>query len=331
MKGLKGLRSIYVLLRRKWIYTKCLRSRLIILRYHSVGDARRVSEYLSPGLSITPARFREHLRLLKPRFRILTPQDIPELFCQKDRTDRGVIITFDDGYRDNCDVAVPILRRQSVTATFYVTTAPLTSGRGLWTSELWRLIQCLPSGLLELPGTTPRTVPEKGSERQKLRRELTQWLASLTAKEREHALNCLAERSGTQPGQGLSESFLTPAHLCEMRDLGMTIGAHTRSHPHLDRLMAESHIEEVDGSRIDLEEILGKPVDHFAYPNPGGGLQVTRDARDSVRRAGFSTAVTSTPGLITDRADLLRLPRIGVYAGTQERLLFGLIERLALL
>ena len=80
---------------------------------------------------------------------------------------------------------------------------------------------------------------------------------------------------------------MTPAHLRRMRQAGMGIGAHTRSHPHLDRLPPELHAEEVSGSRADLEQILEEPVTDFAYPNPGGGGEALPPARASVEKAGL--------------------------------------------
>jgi len=317
-----------VSLRRRWKYHRCLRSGLIILRYHSVGNSADVSRYIDPALSITPERFREHVRLLVQRFRIILPNNIPSWLGQWDRNQPAAVITFDDGYRDNYEVALPILEEEGAVAAFYVTTGPLSSSQGLWTSELWRLVPRLPSGPIRLPHPAPNFVGNGGAKREKLRRQLTRWLASLHVSEREKVLDRLAECAGVARGEGLGNSFLTPHHLREMRKVGMTIGAHTLSHPHLDRLSPSFHAEEVQGSSSDLEAILGGPVRHFAYPNPGGRLRVLTATHEAVNQAGFTTAVTSTPAPITTSVDPLCLPRIGVNAGEQERLLFDMLQKL---
>jgi peptidoglycan/xylan/chitin deacetylase (PgdA/CDA1 family) len=110
-----------------------------------------------------------------------------------------------------------------------------------------------------------------------------------------------------------------------MHHAGMTIGAHTRTHPHLDRLAPHLHAEEVAGAREDLEALLGAPVRHFAYPNPAGGGPVRGAARAAVERAGFSSAFTSIPDPMRVAPDALRLPRLGVFAGEQERVLFDVL------
>jgi peptidoglycan/xylan/chitin deacetylase (PgdA/CDA1 family) len=108
----------------------------------------------------------------------------------------------------------------------------------------------------------------------------------------------------------------------------MTIGAHTRTHPQLDLLGATFREPELTGSREDLEAILGESVRHLAYPNPGGNGAIERPVRDAAASCGFQTAVTSVTGPIDTGTDLLRLPRLGVYAGDQEQQLFSTLERL---
>ena len=323
--------SWYVAWRRRQIYGRALRgpARAVILRYHSVGEPGRVAEYLDPGLSLTPERFEEQVRFLAKNFDMLGLDALSERLGGTGAFRPAVVITFDDGYRDNHDVAAPILEAAGATATFYVTTSPLRTGRGLWISELWRLAPRLPPGPSGLPEELPQEIPSSAEGRRLLRRRLTRWFAGLTEAEREAQLDHLAKLAGVPRGEGLSESFLTPRMLVALREAGMTVAAHTRSHPHLDHLDPRRHEEEIAGSRKDLEQILEGPVRHFAYPNPSGGGRFGDEARASVAKAGFLTSVTSRPGPLSPEVDRLRLPRLGVYAGAQERLLFSLLARAA--
>ncbi len=323
-----GLRGLYAAVRRRAIYRRALASpaRVVALRYHSVGEPAEVSRYLDPGLSLAPGRFREQVRMLAQRFVVASPDELPALLDRGRSAPLAVLLTFDDGYRDNHDVAMPILREEGLTAAFFITTGPLGSGRGLWISELWRLTPALPAGPLDLPEDAPRTVPAGEGERRRWRRETTEWLSAQTAATRDAALDLLAARAGRPRGEGLERSFLEPGHLLAMRHAGMTIGAHSRTHPHLDRLPPEHHDDEVLGARRDLEKVLGEPVQHLAYPNPGGGGPVGPLARAAAERAGFRCAFTSIPDPMSLAPDLLRLPRLGVYAGDQERTLFEVLE-----
>ena len=157
--------------------------------------------------------------------------------------------------------------------------------------------------------------------------QLTACLSSIHRNQREEILDEMAESLRVPRGEGLEDSFLTPSQVQELRKAGMTVGAHTRSHPHLNRLKPCHHMEEIRGSREDLETILNEPVRHFTYPNPGGGGPVLRIVRKSVEAAGFQTAGSSRAKPINSDIDRLCLPRIGVYPGNAEELLFKLLER----
>ncbi len=323
------LRSLYLAWRRRRIYRPCLAAPvpLVILRYHSVGDPAAVDGYLDPRLSIPPGRFREQVRLLAARATPVTMDEIPAILAGDRRGGPFVAITFDDGYRDNHDVALPILREEGVPATFYVTTSPLLGHAPFWISELWRLARAVPPGRVDLPAGVPGDVPADPGEREQWRRRVTRRLSEVPDGVRQQVLDRLAGRAGLARGEGLEGTFLRPEDVRALRAAGMAVGAHSRTHPHLDRLPAEHHDDEVAGSRRDLEQVLGEPVAHFAWPNPSGGGTGNETTRAAATRAGFLTAVTSVPGPVTPDVDWLKLPRLGVYAGEQERLLFRLLGR----
>jgi peptidoglycan/xylan/chitin deacetylase (PgdA/CDA1 family) len=332
VKGILGssfLSSLYVGWRRWRLYHRCLSPpcSLVLLRYHSVAEPSEVSAYLDPDMSVSPDRFREHVAFLRERFDLIGMDEVPSLLGSTRRARRALAITFDDGYRDNHDCALPILADLGAVATFYVTTGPLSSRRGLWISELWRIVPRLPAGPLELASGVRLEVPRDRPDRLALRRTLTSWLAALSEEKREEGLDRLAEVSSLGRGEGLSDSFMTAEQVRTLRRSGMTIGAHTRSHPHLDRLSPEAHAAEVSGSRQDLEAILDEQVVHFAYPNPGGGGRFGDDARAAVADAGFQTAVTSKAAPLEEGTDPLRLPRLGVYGGPQWRSLARCLAR----
>ncbi|MDQ7087507.1 MAG: polysaccharide deacetylase family protein [Acidobacteriota bacterium] len=217
------LRSLYVNWRRRRIYRRALAgpARGVILRYHSVGRPEEVGAYLDPGLSVSPERFREHLELLRRHCRVVGPAEMSARLQGGAEGPLAVWITFDDGYRDNHDQATTLLAEAGLTATFYITTGPLFSGRGLWISELWRLVPRLPAGAATgLPEALPGQVPAAAEGRRLLRRRVTRWFAGMTAEEREGWLDHLAALAGLPRGEGLEQSFLTPDMLRPCRRPG---------------------------------------------------------------------------------------------------------------
>jgi peptidoglycan/xylan/chitin deacetylase (PgdA/CDA1 family) len=327
----RTLQEAYVRIRRGQLYRRAIRApaALVILRYHSVGERDKVSRYLNPDLAISPTRFREHVRILARTFRVVVPDEIPDLLRERrSGICPAVLITFDDGYRDNYTAAAPILVEEGVRAAFYIATDPLCRGTWLWPSEIWRILPRLPEGALTLPSDGQWVVPKETERRKQFGRRLTRWLSALSAEMREEAVTALCTRAGLPRGNGLEEMFVTPDQLKAMDSAGMIVGAHTRSHPQLDLLQPDRRLPELEGARRDLEAILGKPIRHLAYPNPGGRGTIQSAVRAAAAEAGYRTAVTSVTGRVVPGVDLLRLPRIGVYAGSQEAQLFSLLANL---
>ena len=87
---------------------------------------------------------------------------------------------------------------------------------------------------------------------------------------------------------------------------GMEVGSHSCSHPRLHELPNDAALYEIAASRTALRDMLGVPVEHFAYPYG----QFTADTVELVRRAGYSSAVTVSPGLARRSDDPLQLPRV---------------------
>jgi len=111
----------------------------------------------------------------------------------------------------------------------------------------------------------------------------------------------------------LNHIMMTWDQLREMSNSGMTIGAHTISHPNLPNTSADEAAEEITGSRDMIESMISAPVAHFSYPNGRGSSHLNETVRGIVRRSGFLSAVTSVPGCVHGDADPWALRRVGVY------------------
>jgi peptidoglycan/xylan/chitin deacetylase (PgdA/CDA1 family) len=107
--------------------------------------------------------------------------------------------------------------------------------------------------------------------------------------------------------------MMTWAHVRELSRNGMTIGAHTVSHPNLPNTPSREATAEIAGSRDMIAAAIGAPAVHFSYPNGRGSAHVTEEIRTLVQRLGFRSAVTSVPGCVRTGADPWALRRVGVY------------------
>ena len=102
--------------------------------------------------------------------------------------------------------------------------------------------------------------------------------------------------------------LMSHAQLDQWLAAGMEVGSHSCSHPRLRELQPDAALYEIAESRTVLRNMLGVPIEHFAYPFG----QFNADTVELVRRAGYSSAVTVLPGVARTSDDRLRLPRIVV-------------------
>ncbi|HZN55899.1 MAG TPA: polysaccharide deacetylase family protein [Candidatus Polarisedimenticolaceae bacterium] len=312
-----------------WIYgiaaatLRASHRRALVLRYHAIGAPEEVARYASPGISVTPERFERQVAFLARRF------DVVDLDTALARAREGgrrgarpaVVITFDDGYRDNAVHAVPILARHGVTATFYVVAGSVWPEAPLWTV---RLRAALDGGTAAPSRPCPVPVPidlATPAAAQRSVRAVTRWLRGRPAQERERALVDLAAWTGRSQDPG-RRIMVDATELRGMREAGMTIAAHTLTHPFLPEIPPSEARWELVESRAVLERLVERPVEHMSYPNPGAGAQHDAGVRALAREAGYRTAATSDGGLVGPGADPFALPRFGVTPGFQERLLF---------
>lgn len=311
-----------------------LQRRAVVLLYHRVADDDASDPW---GLSVSPTHFAEHLEVLR---RVATPLPLTEL-ARRARNGtlprRAVAVTFDDGYADNLLVAKPLLERAGVPATVFVVTGMLDGARAFWWDELERLLlgpDLLPPELaLHVAGATRRWslgdgwAREAGSDGcdhawrawepprsppQRLYAELWRLMHGSAASERERMLEQLRAWRGTG---ALRDPVCRPLTEAELRTLiaggGVTLGAHSVSHPSLASLSPDAQRAEIQGSAERLTRITGRAVAAFAYPF-GGGTDITAATAALVREAGFECACVNQSGAVTRATDLFLMPRLFV-------------------
>ena len=237
----------------------------------------------------------------------------------------SVCITFDDGYADNHSVALPILRRHGLCATFFVATAYLDGGR-MWNDTVVETVRACADDALDVSalkieglGLLDLATP------QQRQRAIGLLLGALKYREphaREVAALELARLAGVQAARLPVDLMMTSAQVADLHQAGMSIGAHTHRHPILAVLDESAALQEIGHSREVLEGLLREPVELFAYPN--GRPQQDYSARDVsiVRRLGFKTAVSTRWGVARAGADGLQLPRYTPWDRSRWR--FGL-------
>jgi peptidoglycan/xylan/chitin deacetylase (PgdA/CDA1 family) len=285
----------------------------VILTFHHVRPWRERAFAPNRLLEITPEFLDRTLRALRQRgFDIVPLDEVPARLAAGQGRAPFAALSFDDGYRDNVEHALPVLRCHGAPWTLFATT-DFAEGRGrLWWLELEEAIARLDhvrlsveGGMVDMPSRSPE---EKAVAFETVYRMLRagpeEGLRAATA--------LLAEEAGVDPCalcRGLCLAFDELAALA--REPGVTIGAHTVTHPMLAKHdEATARREIVDGKRL-LEERLGMPVRHLAFPVGDRGSAGRREF-ELAAEAGFTTAVTTRPGHLfaAHRDRLHALPRV---------------------
>jgi peptidoglycan/xylan/chitin deacetylase (PgdA/CDA1 family) len=288
------------------------RSRLTVLIFH------RVRPRIDPLFPTEPdaAAFEAQLRWVKSWFNIIPLTDAVAGLREGTLPARPLCITFDDGYADNATLALPILRKLGLHATFFIATAYLNGGR-MWNDTVIEAVRRAPGPSLDLAEAgLGQFAIGSDDERRAAIASLLRQLKYLAKGERLSKAQALADTVGVALPNDL---MLTDGQVRELHSAGMTIGAHTVTHPILAALGdAEARSEIAEGKRA-LERLIGKPVTLFAYPNGKPQRDYTSAHVAIVRELGFRAAVSTAAGTVSAGDDAYQIPRFTPWDNTRWR------------
>lgn len=225
-----------------------------------------------------------------------------------------VALSFDDGYRDNLDHAWPVLAKHQAPWALYIVRGFAERTARLWWLELEEAIRALPRLLVELPDGRFEAPAGTDAEKQKAFDQLYWRLRKGPEAILLSVISDLARQGGIDAVALVERECLPTETLRSLAGApGVTIGAHTLSHPMLAKHPEEVARREIAESKAWLEQILDTPIRHFAYPV---GDPTSAGPREFAlaKEAGFASAVTTRPGhLFAENAEHLHaLPRVSL-------------------
>jgi peptidoglycan/xylan/chitin deacetylase (PgdA/CDA1 family) len=275
---------------------------LSVLIYHRVL-AR--FDPLRPG-EPTSGQFESRMRWLKANFDVVPLADGVAGLRNRSLPRRALAVTFDDGYRDNHDIALPILVRLGVPATFFVATDYLDGGR-MFNDTVIEAIRAIDAPVLDLEadGLGVHSLAGDDAREAAVRRVLAQ-VKYLPQVRREAVADRIAALARTPLANDL---MMSSRQVHALRTSGMEVGAHTCTHPILAAISASQARDEIVNGRKRLESITEGPISLFAYPNGRPNVDFTAAHVVMAREAGFSGAVSTASGAAHAKTDLFQLPR----------------------
>ncbi|MDO8264619.1 MAG: polysaccharide deacetylase family protein [Gallionella sp.] len=277
--------------------------KLTILIYHRVlphPDPLRIGE-------VDAETFERQMAFLARHFAVMPLMDAVDALKNSRIPRRACCITFDDGYADNLTIAQPILERHGLPATVFVATGYLDGGR-MFNDTVIEFVARVAGPLLDLQslGLGLHRVGSQEDRRNAIKSILA-IVRFLPPREREEVVGRMVQsvRCGALP----NDLMMTTAQLKKLSDRGVEIGGHTVAHTVLTTLDLEAAHAEISEGKRRLEEITGKRIRTFAYPNGRPGKDYAAEHVALVKALQFEAAVTTAHGVSDWQSDLCQLPR----------------------
>jgi peptidoglycan/xylan/chitin deacetylase (PgdA/CDA1 family) len=287
---------------------------LSILTYHHVCDPRADYHFDPDTADVTPDQFRRQMALVKKHFTVI---GVDELLASLDGAKlppNPCLITFDDGYRSNLEVALPVLRDAGMKAVFFIATSFVGERRLYWWDRIAYIVATSMRERIQL--AYPRALTVELRDRAAARAALVAPVKDEAGLDLERYLVELADAAGVSWSREAEttladELIMTWDDVRRMRDAGMDIESHSRHHRVLQTLDAAGLRDDLDGARADLAREMGAPSRVIAYP-VGRTIAPYPQVRDAVAAAGYRCGLTNASGIVplwkkVDRFDLGRL------------------------
>jgi peptidoglycan/xylan/chitin deacetylase (PgdA/CDA1 family) len=302
------------------------RNDCLVLMYHRIIDPNTLNDldarFVHPGMYVTKETFEMQMAYIARHFRVIDVAQLMSVLKGREGLPRNAcVITFDDGWRDNYTHALPVLKKHSLPATIFLVSDYIGTHRWFWQEKLsFLLSKCLTSPCLaEGWVSSCPTIERRGLAAVLTDKRLTPAAAIRSclgvmetlaqsdtrtmAKELEAVL--VAHRVPVECSERL---MLNWEEIGEMSINRIAFGSHTRSHPILTKVAISEAVQEISGSKLDIEAHLPACCSTFCYPNG----QFNEDIKRNVM-AHYECAFSTNRGFVTSGHDIFALRRIGIH------------------
>jgi peptidoglycan/xylan/chitin deacetylase (PgdA/CDA1 family) len=281
----------------------------IVLMYHEVLP----DDVIIPAWTIVrESDFCWQMHYLQKHFDVVTMDEAVERVAGRREAKRPfAVVTFDDGYKGNVDIVLPLMESSGLPFILYAATQAIVEGCLYWYDEIINLLNSQEDVSVNLTWDgqeehfkIPRHLKE--NRRWKEVQRLLTRLKAMPPEERERNVRCIAGEYG---GIDSVLEMLNPANLKRLAGSNcVTVGSHTHQHELLDQLAPGDVRETLYTSNEHITRITGSRPKHFSYPNGNFNQLVLCEVQD----AGYETAVTTLAGIWSSLNYRLNIPRVGI-------------------
>ncbi len=278
--------------------------------YHSVVEEPQQTAN-TIRISHSRASFESQMSALSRRFNPVSLEQVVEFAADGRRLPAwSVAVTFDDGFADNYDVALPILKRHGIPATFYIMVNAVETGTPPWYIRLNFAFNSTTITTWKHPQNG--RIFELATPDGKKAALNTAWDlgAARSGTTQEQLIRQIEESLQTEPLDARSGLMMNWDQVRALKRAGHIIGGHTLSHPNLAHVTEGEARSEILGCKERLEEKLSEPIEHFSYPHPALNPEWSPQTFEITREAGFRSAVLTTSGSVLPGDQPLSLKRV---------------------
>tara|TARA_B100001057_G_scaffold201118_1_gene201869 strand:- start:2789 stop:3790 length:1002 start_codon:yes stop_codon:yes gene_type:complete len=276
----------------------------VFLNYHRVVSDQ---EYLSGNrpnndLIVSKSVFEEQIKYLKQNFNVISINDINKNLDQK----KKIIITFDDGYLDNFENALPVLEKYECPAIIYIVTSFLDNKNYPWWLKIWNIIQQKQFIFYN------QKKLDISNDRLKFK-IYNFFCKKIVLMNKSEQISFFKEvmKNYDNFSNNQSKEFLSKNDLIKLGDSRLIeIGCHTHNHQNLKILNEFELKDEIEKSKLFLEQILKREISHFSIPF-GTKKTFSDKSLELIKKFNFKTIVTTEHGNF-DKKKMFRIPRIGI-------------------
>jgi peptidoglycan/xylan/chitin deacetylase (PgdA/CDA1 family) len=292
-----------------------------IFMLHHVRPQREDAFQPNRHLEITPDFLRAMLGHLRARgIDIVTMDEVHQRLIDRNFANRFACFTLDDGYRDNRDHALAVMREFGAPFTVYVASDFAAGSGRLWWIALEMAIARADAIEVTMGGVATRLDTATAHAKQVAFDRLHDWLRTLPEHDLQREITALCARHGIDQSAICRDRCMSWDELKAFAaDPLVTVGAHSITHCNLARQSEATAREELTLSRARIEDALQRPAIHLAYPygdKPAAGPREFAIAR----AAGYKTAVTTRPGMVFPESagHMTALPRVSLNGNYQD-------------
>jgi len=298
VKGKKQALSRLMYVSGLWVFLNYLsRGNLAVFNYHRIRTDSLEFRTAFDDAVFGPNRseFKRQLIWLKRNTHLVTEAELLEVLYEGKAMPRNaVLITFDDGYRDNFDLAFPLLKELNIPAIFFIPTLLIDERQLGWWDTIAYLVKKSKKSSIRFRG--------RNFDIESHPREAIRFFQEIMKSEKAGSTECMLEELSQvceveMPGiEEINSELMTWDNLRELASHGMALGTHTHSHRVLSTLEPNEQKEEMIKSKRILEETIGKKVNSIAYP-VGNYAHIDLHTHKVAKECGFRLGFSFNTGI----------------------------------